>query len=150
MQTMRKNPVAMLGLAMGAVVLLAVVAMILAEARRNTTYPEGSPQRTVQNYLEKVANDEKVIAYSYVAKESPCTQKDMDAAFGEPIDRTIVQFARIDGDRGVIGIRLEMGYGGGGVFGGRSTQDHTFTLVREGSQWKLTDQIWPMTSCGKK
>jgi hypothetical protein len=143
---MRKNPVAMLGAAIGAVVLIAILAVILAEVRRNTTYPAGSPQSAVQSYLEEIGKDAKVIAFSYVAKESPCTQQDMDASFGASIKRTFVQFAQMEGDRGTIGMRLELGYRG--VFDSRVTLDRTFSLVREDGEWKLTNRIWPMETCG--
>jgi hypothetical protein len=143
---MTKNPVTMLGLAIGAVVMLAVVGILLAEVRRNTTYPEGSPQRAVQSYLEEIGKDAKVTAFSYVAKESPCTQQDMDASFGASIKRTYVQFAHMEEDRGTIGMRLELGYRG--VFDSRVTLDRTFSLVRENGEWKLTKRIWPMETCG--
>jgi len=144
---MKRSPeVTFLVAAIGGTLLLAILGMTLAEARRNATFPADSPQRAVQSYLEAISLDDKLLAFSYVAGESSCEQQDMDAAFGAAIDRTIVQFAHIDGDRGKVGIRLELGIGS--IWGGRATKDRTFSLVRERGEWKLTGKIWPMDSCG--
>jgi hypothetical protein len=70
----------------------------------------------------------------------------MDAAFGTPITKTIVQSARINGDRASVLIRTELGYAS--VYGGRVTADYTYALVRESGEWKLTGKIWPMETCG--
>lgn len=142
---MIKSPVARLAAAILAVVLLAALGINLAEERRNATFPADSPQGVVQRYLKAIAADERVEAFAYVAGDSPCTQRDMDAAFGAPIDRTIVQSARIEGDQATVLIRLEYGYAS--PYGGRATSDLTYSLVRESGQWRLTGRIWPMERC---
>ena len=136
-----------LGVATVVMVALAFLAITLAESRRTATFPSGSPQKMVQDYLKAISDGQKVKAFSYVAQESSCEQADMDVASGAPIDRTIIQFARINGDRGTVGIRSELNIAS--VYGGKTSMDHTFSLVRENQQWKLTGKIWPMETCGK-
>lgn len=141
-----KGPGPILLLAFIGVLLLAALAVNLAEDRRSTVYPPETAQGVVQSYLQAISSDQKVLAFSYVSQESSCTQKDMDAALGSAIDRSIIQFAHLKANRGKVGVRLELAIEG--VFGGRFTEDLTFSVVRERDGWKLTRRIWPMTSCG--
>jgi hypothetical protein len=56
--------------AVAGLVLLASLAIFLAESRRNTTFAAGTPQAVVKEYLEAIATDDKVMAFSFVADES--------------------------------------------------------------------------------
>ena len=109
---MRRRPEVAIGVAVGAILLVALVAVLVSAGRGPQAYPIGSAERTLQSYLEAVISGEKVTAFSYVSEESPCSQRDMDNAYIIDVTRADIISTRTDGPRYIIRVRIEQGGGG--------------------------------------
>lgn len=144
---MRKRPEAVLAGLVGAILVLAVLAVALAPGRGTVTYPQGSPERALQSYLQAVIKGDTVAAFSYIANESDCTQADMDSAYVLDVSRVDMESVQTSGDRSTIRVRLE--FDNGVVFGNTYGEEQTFRLVRESGDWKISGNAWPMYSCGE-
>lgn len=144
---MRKRPEVVLAGLVGAILLLAVLAVVLASGRGTVEYPQSSPERALQSYLQAVIKGDTVAAYSYISEESECTQTDMDNAYVNDVSRVDIDSVSTSGDRSTIRVRLE--FNNGSVFDDTYSEEQRFSLVRESGAWKITGGAWPMYSCGK-
>jgi len=144
---MRKRPEVVLAGMVAAILILAVVAVVVATTRGSADYPTGSPERTLQSYLQAVIKGDSLAAFSYIADDSPCTQRDMDNAYIMDVGRVDIENVRTTSERSTIRVRLELGTDS--VFGNAYTEEHAFNLVKESGEWKITDGAWPMYSCGE-
>jgi hypothetical protein len=141
----RRSPEVLIGVVVSLVVILALVAVVLS--RGPLTYPDGSPERTLQSYFTAVIAENKAEAFSYFSSESQCTQQDMENSYVPDISRIDIESSKVTGDEASLTVRLE--FGGSSIFSGSYSERQTFGLVKESGEWKIADGAWPMYSCGE-
>jgi hypothetical protein len=142
---MRKRPELSIAIAVGAIVLIAVVAVFAAP--RAAEYPTSSPERALQSYLDAVIKQDKVKAFSYISADSECTFQNMENAYIAEVKGVTLENSQINGDRAKVTVKIE--YGGGGFLGDSYGEQYSFALVKESGEWKIEGGAWPMYECGE-
>lgn len=144
---MSKRAGIILGIAVAALVLLAVVAGVLSATRDGGALPQGSPEATVQDYLTRVYDRDSEGAVSLLDPAEGCTVEDLEMNQVDRAPRVVLRDSRVDGDRATV--RVELVHGEGGPFGGGEwTDEQVFRLRDTGAGWVITDEPWPMFHCG--
>jgi hypothetical protein len=136
----------------GAGILVLVVAsatvVLLAEGRRPTSFPPGSPQAAMQGYLAAWEERDLEAAYGYFSddiKASVSLEQYEDAVRGYPEvesgdEAVYIDAAEGSGDRISLHLTVERFYGGGpGSETYRSTT--SVRMVRQADGWKIDDQL---------
>jgi hypothetical protein len=128
--------------AVGAIVLTVLLAALFATQRTDAEYPSGTPVGVVQSYLTAIADHDTSTAFELLADSTHCTFYDLASAhlpdsfradLGEHTQsattaRVTVRITESDDD----------------PFGTGWEHDEAFTLVREGDQWRLSGDPWPL------
>ena len=136
----------------GALIALAVVAGIVVTsfARGERLYPEGSPERTVQDYLHAVSNRDALNAASYLAPDlaQRCDKVPRESITnrGSASIRATLDRATVRGDRlAEIHVRITESYSADSPFAsGDSTTTQVFLLTQIDGQWRFSEAPWPM------
>ncbi len=127
-------------------VALAVVAAVLAATRTGPQLPSGSPEATVQDYLQLVHDHDLDGAAGLLDPDRGCTVDDLEQAYVERDARMVLRDSDVRGDRATV--RIEIVRGSGGPFGVDTwTSEERFDLVRDGDRWVITGEPWPMYTC---
>lgn len=135
-----------LALTLVVLLVLAVAAAVLASTRSAPQLPAGSPEATVQEYLQLVRDHDLEAAARLLAPDGPCTVEDLDQGYIDQDTRVVLRQSRTSGDE--ASVLIEMVHGSGGLFGLDTwTSQDPFTLAREGDRWVITGEPWPMYSC---
>jgi hypothetical protein len=132
-----------------ALVVLAVVAVLLAEGRGPASFPPGSPQDVMQRYLTAWDDRDYAAAYAYfstgVQSRHSLERFEQEAAEfhgrrpGDDVDRAIyIDAADEDGDRATVHLTVEEYYGGGGD-SYRSPRE--VLMVREADGWRIDQPL---------
>jgi hypothetical protein len=135
------------GVAVAAIVVVGVV--VAAAGGRVRTYPEGSPERTVQQYLEAVSRHDAAAAYEYLdddlaercddfRPQDPISSSGRDgvrAALEETTHRDGIAYVRV---------KLTESYGDSPFDGGESTHTQSFELTQRAEGWRFTESPWPL------
>lgn len=136
-----------LAIAVALLVLLAVVAGVLAATRPAPQLTAGSPEATVQDYLQHVHAHELEDAAALLSAESGCTVTHLEDAYVDRGARIVLRDTRVEGD--TARVRVDLVHDEGGLFGGGGwTSEETFELVRDGDRWAVSGTPWPMGFCG--
>ena len=132
-----------------ALVVLAVVAVLLAEGRGPASFPPGSPQDVVQRYLAAWDDGDYAEAYGYFSTnvqsrhslelfEQQARQLHGRSPDGD-VDRAIyIDAADEDGDQATVHLTVEEYYGGGGD-SYRSPRE--VLMVREADGWRIDQPL---------
>ncbi len=135
----------------GAGIALAVIAGIAVTsfAQGERLYAEGSPERTVQDYLHAVSDRDASKATSYLAPElaTRCEQTPRDGitnrsttSMRATLDRTTYR-----GDRQAeVQVRLTESYNDSPFSGGNSTYTQVFVLTQVSAGWRFSESPWPL------
>ena len=135
----------------GGVVALAVIAgiavTVLASGER--IYPEGSPERVVQDYLRAVNDRDATAAFGYLAPDlaAKCEPKPRDAISnrGSTSIRATLDRSEVRDSTAEVRVNLTETYGGGAPFGGgESTYTQTFVLKQIDGNWRFSEAPWPI------
>lgn len=137
------------------VILVAVAAVVVSSVREPAVLPEGTPEATVQRYLQAVADgDREDVLETY----TPDLRRRCEGEQGpEPrpplpeermsFDADLLEVRELDGDRADVEVRIsefsgEPPFGGGGY-------DHTEVLrvERVDGGWGIADASWPYYVC---
>ena len=135
----------------GALIALAVVAGIVVTsfARGERLYPEGSPERTVQDYLHAVSDRDASKATSYLSPEltTRCEQTPRDgitnrsaSSLRATLDRTTYRSDR----QAEVQVRLTETYNESPFMGGNSTNTQVFVLTQTSGGWRFSESPWPL------
>lgn len=137
-----------LGIAVGLLVLLAVVAGVISTQQSPRTFETGTPEATVQTYLQAVQEQDAQTAVAQLGPDAGCTVNDfVHGGHSEP-DRAVVTESSVRGDSAQIHVDLVYG---GGLFGGEGWSDQiTFPLERSGDVWVISTMVWPYYGCEGK
>lgn len=143
---MRNRAGLVLAVAVGVLVLMAVVAAVLSATREGPQLPEGSPEAAVQAYLQAVAEGDEDAAAAFLDPEGRCTEEDLRDSGSRSAGRIVLRDVEVDGDE--ADVEVELVYGGDGPFGGDEWRDPVrFDLRRDGDRWVITGEPWPMYGC---
>jgi len=134
----------------GAIVIAVVVGIavtMLAGGERK--YAEGTPERTVQDYLRAVSDRDATLAMTFLTTDAA---KQCDAASRRGISdrgsntiRATLDRALVRADTAEVRVRLTESYGNDSPFSsGQSSNNQTFTLKQTDGTWRLTDSPWPL------
>jgi hypothetical protein len=145
---MARQPNRILAIVLGAIALVAVVAVVVAANRAPTTYDRGTPQGVVQAYLEAVVAGDHVKAADYLAPGGTCDVEDLDRTTVPDGVRVALRDTETDGDRATV--EVDVVTSSGDLLGGSEySERHTFRLGKDGRDWVVQGVPWPMYDCVK-
>jgi hypothetical protein len=144
-----RHPNRILAIVLGAVVVIAVVAVVVATNRAPRTYDRGTPQGVVQAYLEAVVAGDNAGAADHLEPGGTCDVEDLDRTSVPEGLRVALRDTRFDGDRAQV--EVDVVTSDGGPFGGSEySESHTFRLGKVGQDWRIQGVPWPMYDCTKE
>lgn len=127
------------------VALVAVAALVFIASRSDTAqFESGSPEATVQSYLQAMIERDNDRALSYLTSDTRCDSSDLDRQYLSPDLTVDLITSTTTGDRAQVKVRAR--YSSDDLFGGWS-EDHTIGLTRIGGVWKITGVPWPLYDC---
>lgn len=127
------------------IALIAVTALVFIASRSDTTqFESGSPEATVQSYLQAMVDRDNDRALSYFASDTKCDSSDLDRQYVSPDLTVDLMDSKVTADRAQVKIRIR--YSNDDLFGGWS-EDHTIGLSRIAGTWKITGIPWPLYEC---
>ncbi|WP_156875741.1 hypothetical protein [Ornithinimicrobium pekingense] len=143
---MRNRAGVVLAVAVGVLLLVAVVAAVLSATRPGPQLTEGSPEAAVRDYVAAVVEGDREAAAARLDPEGPCTEEDLRLV-GEPSDgRIVLRDVELDGAEATV--RVDVVHDGEGPFGAGEWRDELrFDLRRDGEHWVVTGEPWPMYGC---
>ena len=132
----------------GAVVLLAAVAGVVASQRESPVLDTGTPEGVTQVYVQAVIDGDHLGAADLLSPTSDCDLDDVSQAYLPDSLRVVLESTDVDGDRAVVTIVVTDRFSDGPF--GASEYAHTerVTLAREGGSWLVTGSSWLLPSCG--
>lgn len=143
---MRNRAGLVLLVAVGVLVLLAVIAGVLSATREGPQLSEGSPEAAVQDYLAAVAEGDDAAAAAILDPQGECTEDDLRDGGQPSTGRIVLRDVEVDGDE--ADVQVEIVYGGEGPFGGGEWREEVrFDLRRDADRWVITGEPWPMYGC---
>ncbi|MCV2396477.1 hypothetical protein OEB99_19370 [Actinotalea sp. M2MS4P-6] len=134
-----------LAVAVGAIVVAAGAAAVVATQRGPEAYDPASPAGVVQVYLGALADHDPVSAAGELADASPCTASDVTQAYLPETFRADLRSETTRADTATVQVRITEG--SDGPFGEGWSHDETFQLVLEDGRWRVAGAPWPMGWC---
>lgn len=141
------KPDRVLAVVIGAVVLVAVVAGIVAATRPSNEFQPGTPEAAVQGFVQGLIDGDASEAAGFFASGSDCDVGDIERASGLDPARVLLQNADIEDGTARVTVEVVTGPGGGPFDLDEYRQSHTYDLVQEGDEWRITNEPWPLFSC---
>lgn len=130
----------------GVVVVVAVVAAVFASRRPVAQFQRGTPEWTVQAYIESLLKGDTDGAAAYLASDSECDAQDLDEVRMADSTRVVLDDSRVEGDSARVAVEVAIS-SGGPLDGSEYRESHTFRLSRSGQEWRLTGVPWPLYDC---
>ena len=127
------------------VVIVALVTVVVVSTSSTSTFDLGTPERTVQAYLQAALERDSETAAAFIADDSPCDAEDLDRAFVEEGARVELTDTTIDGNRSRVEVTVTIP--SGGPFPSFWDENHSFRLTRTGEEWLLNGIPWPLFDC---
>lgn len=138
-----------LAAAVAGLLLLAVVAAGVSAVRDTTKFPAGSPEATVQGYLEAVFEQDFDAAVTYLDAGTRCTATDFPRFYPNDATRVVHRDSRGDAAQGRVFVHVDIINGDGGPFGQDGwTDQQTFEVTGGGDTWRIAGMPWPLAECG--
>ncbi len=134
-----------LAAAVGAIVVAAGVAAVVATQRGPQTLDPATPAGVVQEYLTALADHDPVAAAELLADASPCAVTDVSAAY-LPEEFRAELLGEIVGDDTAL-VRVRVTEGSGDLFDGGWSHEEAVPLVVEDGLWRISGAPWPMGWC---
>lgn len=129
-----------------AIIVIIVMVAVLASTRTAEVFARTTPTGTVQAYLNDVLARKNAEAVKLFAPTNTCTVADLDRSYILDSARVNLISSTNDGDTAYVRVVVENPMNG--PFGGSSTEDHTFRLIKSSGMWLLTGIPWPLYDCG--
>ena len=123
---------------------------VAALGRGERTYPEGSPERAVQDYLHAVSDRDALTAFSYLNADlqTRCTAAPRDPIVnrGSTSIRATLDRATVRADRmAEVHVRIQETYNADSPFSdGGTSSTQAFVLTQSGGQWRFAEPPWPI------
>lgn len=143
---MGERPTRVLVIVVGVIVLLAVAAAVLSATRPDTELSRGTPERTVQAYLQAVSDGDTEEAAELIEPGSDCESEDLDRAYYPDSARVVLLDSETEGERARVEVEV-ISSSGGPFDSSEYTEKHIFRLVRSGGTWLLGGAPWPLYDC---
>lgn len=131
-------------LILGLIVVLIAALVFIASRGGSSRFDAGSPEATVQSYLQAMVDRDNDRALSYFEPETNCDSSDLDRQYLSPDLTADLLDSSITADRAQVKIRIR--YADNDLFGGWS-EDHSIGLTRISGMWKITGVPWPLFEC---
>lgn len=147
---MRNRAGLVLAVAVGALLLVAVVGAVLSATRPGPRLAEGSPEAAVRDYVTAVVEGDREAAAGLLDPEGSCAEDDL-GAYGPDSSsgRIVLREAEATGDEAEV--RVDVVHDGEGPFGaGEWREELRFDLRRDGERWVITGEPWPMYGCAER
>lgn len=141
---MRLIPPWVLGVQVGAVVVAALVTVVVT-GRGADELPAGSPEATVQEYVDAVLDGDADAVEALFVADNDCDYDQLDHYYVEDSVRVALDDVDVDGDEATV--RVTISNGTDGLMPGGWTERQSFDLVRVGGEWRLTGAPWPLFEC---
>lgn len=132
---------------MGAVVVLAILVAVALGLRGNTSFPPGSPEEALQQFLQAGLDGDEPATVALIAdaKRSDCGDR-AEPQYG-PWSSSGIGFEldEVDTDGSNATITTTMRYSDDGDPFDRSSRgsSYRFELVQEGGEWFIAEADWP-------
>lgn len=136
--------------AVAAVALLGFAALL--SARRPTAqYAEGTPEATVQRYVQALTDGRRGDAVELLSDElqQRCDGVGSWADLPE-LSRVVLRERVVQGDEAIVRVALTQRWGDGLLDASESTTEETFVLARSAGGWRIVEVPWPFFSCPLK
>lgn len=141
-----------LAIALGAIIVFAIGAAVVAAGRPATRLDPGTPEATVQAYVDAALAGRSDEAARWLDPAGECGAQDLDqaGAFGTDLGaRVVLVDSIVNGDSATV--QVEVVLGSGGPFDSAEFREqHTYRLTRSGGTWLLTGVPWPLYDCWKE
>jgi hypothetical protein len=140
-----------LAIALAVIVALAVVAALISRTQSASELPPGSPEATVQVYVDAALAGRYDEAARLLEPGSDCDVADLNrlAGMGPQTTRVVLVDSSVEGSTATV--RVKLVYASGNPFDTSEFSDtQTYRLKRSGSAWVLTEVPWPLFECGKE
>ncbi len=144
----------MIGAASALGVLL-VASVIVALTERESEFESGTPQATVQRFLQAVQASEFQGAYDMLAAnlQENCSPERM---FGSPssyndrlqTNRITLEGTDTVGDATFVTLRIAEFRADGPFGSSERSHDQRYVLQLEGGDWRFVEYPWPLFNCG--
>lgn len=130
------------------VALVAVAGVVAATGARPRTYPEGSPERVVQEYVQAIADRDSTKALSYMSKDlrDRCdpTPTESISRRGSAGVRATLQDVMTRDTKATVRVEITESYGDAPFGGGESKQEVVFELLQAPDGWRFSEAPWPV------
>jgi hypothetical protein len=126
-----------------------VSALLLVSFSNNSgvKLKEGSPARTVQNYLQSIIDGRNDLAFTYLSKDSICTVEDIDRSYlYDQVQLTLQKETIVGISEAVVQISIQQGESM--MMGNVNEEKQSFRLIKENGLWKISGIPWPLYDCG--
>lgn len=112
------------------------------------TYPDGTPERTVQDYLRAISDRDATTANSFLAADlaERCApyHRDLITNRSGTALRATLDRATVRGETADVRVRITETNGSGPFGSDESYQNVVFNLARTDGQWRITEPAWPL------
>ncbi|MDA1278903.1 MAG: hypothetical protein O3B95_02515 [Chloroflexi bacterium] len=135
-------------------IIVSVLISVLADNRNVDILPVGTPEGTVQRYLQALTDGDLTAAYGYVSTDlkNECTLEHFleTARWREKNFSASVRDTTIIDDRTIVTVEItEPGSNQPFSQGGYSF-DTIFTLTSDNEEWRISEPPWPVSWCPPK
>jgi len=128
------------------VIAAGVAASVMGGSAR--TYPDGSPERAVQQYLQAVAANDATRALEFLstdlAKRCADTPRDAISNRGRQSVRATLEETTLRDGTASVRVTLIESYGDAPFGGDESNFSTVFELRQEGGAWRFSQSPWPL------
>lgn len=138
-------------IALGAIVVLAVVAAVISARRPAAQLPTGSPEAAVQAYVTAAIAGKVDEAARWLEPSGDCDVNDLQRAgdLGSQPARVVLADSSVEGTTATV--QVELVFSSGSPFDtSEYSEKHTYRLVRSDGKWLLTGVPWPLYDCSAK
>lgn len=141
------KPERVLLLLVAGIVVLAVVAGVVSALRPVSEFELGTPEATVQAFLQAVFEGDEEAAEGYLAAASGCDASDIERARTDNSSRVVLRESDIEDRSARVTVEIVSSSDDGPFDVDEYSQRRTYDLVRESGEWRLSDAPWPLFSC---
>lgn len=137
-----------LAVLVGAVVLLAVLAGVVAGRRTAPDLDPHTPEGVVQAYLKAVIAGNYPVAAKLLSPSSGCSASDVGSAYAPGSTQIVLDRTAVNGEHAVVTVDVTEGSGDEPFGSTGYSRTERITVQRESGVWKITGSPWLLPSCG--
>jgi hypothetical protein len=135
-----------------AVLLVSILLIIgtlayLAGNRTVSSYPTGSPEAAIQNFLKAISERDTSLAQRYLEPKSNCDIEDLNRAVISP--DLAVNLLKSTQDEESARIDIQIKYNSNTLFNDSHSEIQIIRLINIENKWKITGIPWPLYGCGE-